>query len=40
VDGSDGRFWEVYDWFQQRFAEHEPIPGAIIDLHSYGRPAI
>ena len=40
VDGENGRFWEVYDWFQQRFAELEPAPGGVIDLHSYGRPAI
>lgn len=40
VDGNDGRFWEVYDWFQQRFAEYEQAPGGVIDLHSYGRPAI
>jgi hypothetical protein len=40
VDGNDGRFWEIYDWFQQRFAEHQPAAGGVIDLHSYGRPAI
>jgi hypothetical protein len=40
VDGDDERFWEVYDWFQQRFAENGSDGGGVIDLHSYGRPAI
>lgn len=40
VDGGDDGFWEVYDWFQQQYAEGAPALGGVIDLHSYGRPAI
>lgn len=39
VDGGDEGFWEIYDWFQQRFAAGLPAPAGVIDLHSYGRPA-
>jgi len=40
VDGGDKRFWEIYDWFQQRFAEEGGGRPGVIDLSSYARPAI
>ncbi|MBB5349128.1 fatty acid cis/trans isomerase [Desulfoprunum benzoelyticum] len=40
VDGGDERFWEIYDWFQQRFAEDGGDRVGAIDLGSYARPAI
>ncbi|KGO33489.1 hypothetical protein JT06_14185 [Desulfobulbus sp. Tol-SR] len=40
VDGGEERFWEIYDWFQQRFAESGGGRPGSIDLNSYARPAI
>ena len=35
VNRSDERFWEAYDWFQQRFNEEEPVRGGLFDLNRY-----
>ena len=40
VDGGEERFWEIYDWFQQRFAEDGGGRAGVIDLGSYARPTI
>lgn len=35
INRSDDRFWETYDWFQQRFNEDEPVRGGLFDLNRY-----
>jgi len=35
VNRADDRFWDVYDWFQQRFNEDEPGQGGLFDLNHY-----
>jgi hypothetical protein len=35
VNRADERLWEVYDWFQQRFNEDEPIRRGLFDLNRY-----
>ena len=35
VNRADERFWETYDWFQQRFNEDEPVRGGLFDLNRY-----
>ncbi len=40
VNRADDRFWETYDWFQQRFNEEEPVLGGLFDLNRYYYRAI
>ncbi len=35
VNRADDRFWDVYDWFQARFLEEEPLRGGLFDLNRY-----
>ena len=35
INRADDRFWETYDWFQQRFLEDEPVRGGLFDLNRY-----
>ncbi len=35
INRSDERFWELYDWFQQRFMEDDPVRGGLFDLNRY-----
>jgi len=35
INRADERFWETYDWFQQRFDEDEPVHGGLLDLNRY-----
>ena len=35
INRSDDRFWETYDWFQQRFLKDEPVLGGLFDLNRY-----
>jgi len=35
INRADERFWETYDWFQQRFNEDEPVRGGLFDLNRY-----
>ena len=35
INRSDPRFWDTYDWFQQRFQEEEPVRGGLFDLNRY-----
>jgi hypothetical protein len=35
VNRADERFWDVYDWFQKRFQEDEPVHGGLFDLNRY-----
>jgi len=35
VNRADEKFWETYDWFQQRFLEAEPIHAGLYDLNRY-----
>jgi hypothetical protein len=35
INRSDDRFWETYDWFQQRLMEDEPVRGGLLDLNRY-----
>jgi hypothetical protein len=35
INRSDERFWETYDWFQQRFNQDEPVRGGLLDLNRY-----
>jgi hypothetical protein len=39
VNRADDRFWDTYDWFQQRFNEDEPIRGGLFDLNRYSHTA-
>jgi hypothetical protein len=35
INRADDRFWETYDWFQQRFNKDEPVRGGLFDLNRY-----
>ena len=35
INRSDDRFWETYDWFQQRLMKDEPVTGGLFDLNRY-----
>jgi hypothetical protein len=35
ISRNDERFWDTYDWFQQRFMEEEPVRGGLFDLNRY-----
>lgn len=35
INRADDRFWETYDWFQQRFDRDEPVRGGLLDLNRY-----
>ena len=35
VNRAKDRFWDVYDWFQQRSYEDEPVRGGLFDLNRY-----
>jgi hypothetical protein len=35
VNRAEDRFWDVYDWFQQRSYEDEPVRGGLFDLNRY-----
>lgn len=35
VNRNDDDFWEVYDWFQQRFLESDPLNSGLFDLNRY-----
>ena len=37
ISRSDKDFWKVYDWFQQRFYEKEPLRAGVYDLNRYAR---
>lgn len=40
VNRADPEFWEVYDWFQQRFYETSPDYPGLIDLNRYFHLAV
>lgn len=40
VNRADARFWEVYDWFQQRFDENGPEHSGLLDLNRYYHKAM
>lgn len=35
VNRADENFWEVYDWFQERFLNSNPVEAGIVDLNRY-----
>ena len=35
VSRDDPRFWEIYDWFQARFFEAQPVTAGLYDLNRY-----
>ncbi len=35
VNRSDPKFWEVYDWFQERFNQSDPVHAGLFDLNRY-----
>jgi len=35
VNRADPEFWEIYDWFQTRFNEHDPVEAGVYDLNRY-----
>lgn len=35
INRADERFWEIYDWFQARFNEQEPVRAGLFDLNRY-----
>jgi len=37
ISRSDKDFWKIYDWFQKRFYEQEPIKAGLYDLNRYAR---
>jgi hypothetical protein len=40
VDRSDGRFWELYDWFQAAADAADPVQAGLYDLNRYASKAI
>ena len=40
VNRSDKNFWEVYDWFQNRFLNDDPIRAGLFDLNRYYHNAL
>ena len=39
VNRSEPHFWEVYDWFQQRLDDADPLRAGLYDLNRYYREA-
>jgi len=39
INRADDRFWDTYDWFQQRFNEDEPVRSGLFDLNRYSHTA-
>ncbi|MBU0676451.1 MAG: fatty acid cis/trans isomerase [Proteobacteria bacterium] len=35
VNRADDKFWDTYDWFQQRLYQDEPVQGGLLDLNRY-----
>lgn len=35
IHRADERFWETFDWFQNKFYEDEPIKAGLFDLNRY-----
>jgi hypothetical protein len=35
IGREDPRFWEVFDWFQERFASDQPVRSGLFDLNRY-----
>ncbi len=35
INRAEDRLWDVYDWFQKRFYEDEPVRGGLFDLNRY-----
>ena len=35
VNRAEDRLWDVYDWFQSRFYEDEPVNAGLLDLNRY-----
>jgi hypothetical protein len=35
VNRAEDRLWDVYDWFQKRFYEDEPVTSGLFDLNRY-----
>jgi hypothetical protein len=35
VNRAEDRLWDVYDWFQNRFYEDEPVNAGLLDLNRY-----
>jgi hypothetical protein len=35
VNRAEDRLWDMYDWFQKRFYEDEPVRGGLFDLNRY-----
>ncbi len=35
VNRGDENFWQVYDWFQQKFFESDPLRAGVFDLNRY-----
>jgi len=40
INRSDENFWDIYDWFQQRFLEEDPIKAGLFDLNRYYHQAL
>jgi len=40
INRNDKRFWEVYDWFQNRFNQQEPVRSGLFDLNRYYKKSI
>jgi hypothetical protein len=35
INRANDRFWDYYDWFQNRFFEEQPIQAGLFDLNRY-----
>ena len=35
INRADEKLWDIYDWFQKRFYEDEPVHGGLFDLNRY-----
>ena len=35
INRAEPRFWQEYDWFQQRFFQEQPVEAGLFDLNRY-----
>jgi len=40
INRNNQRFWYIYDWFQKRFLEQNPVEGGLFDLNRYYKKSI
>jgi hypothetical protein len=40
VNRAEDRFWELYDWFQAKADETDPVNAGLYDLNRYASKAL